>query len=71
MLKPTAATARSPQRAQKQKKKPSPRLTEAPVQSQAAKAAKDAGIWAPSRFSWRLRGLAASPSGLRGSRPRI
>ncbi len=37
MLKPTAATARSPQHAQKKKKQPSPRLTEAPVQSQAAK----------------------------------
>ena len=37
MLKPTAATARSPQHAQKKKKQPSPRLTEAPVQSQAAR----------------------------------
>ena len=37
MLKPTATTVRSPQRARKKKKTPSPRLTEAPVQSQAAK----------------------------------
>jgi hypothetical protein len=37
MLKPTATTVRSPQRARKKKKTPFPRLTEAPVQSQAAK----------------------------------
>ena len=37
MLKPTATTVRSPPRARKKKKTPFPRLTEAPVQSQAAK----------------------------------
>ena len=47
MLKPSSPSSRSPERAKKEKKKPSLCLTGAPVQSQAAKAAKDAGIWAP------------------------
>jgi hypothetical protein len=33
MLKPTAITSRSAERAKKEKKRPSPRLTKAPVQS--------------------------------------
>jgi hypothetical protein len=36
MLKPTAITSRSAERAKKEKKRPSPRLTKAPVQSQDA-----------------------------------
>jgi hypothetical protein len=40
MLKPTATPSRSPERAQKKKKEPSLRLTEAPVQSQDARSAK-------------------------------
>jgi hypothetical protein len=43
MLKPTVTTDRSPQRDQKKKKKPSSRLTEAPVQSQAATPPRERG----------------------------
>jgi hypothetical protein len=40
MLKPTAITSRSPERAKKKKNRPSPRLTKAPVQSQDSRDAK-------------------------------